>query len=208
MSQSTLVDNATILTLTNSAISTNQAYNVALGTDVSFQLHYADAAPAAKGFVAANVKTNVQSPASSIAITAHGFTTGLKVALTGTNLPTGLSATNYWIIRLDADTISLADSLAHAVAGTKVAITGAGTTADALLTPSALSQVAKLQQSCDGVTYFDVSGDTVTITGGGDTLWAISPVTTQYYRIAVTPTTGALTLTVLVNLFSRNGATL
>jgi hypothetical protein len=64
--------------------------------------------------------------------------TGLKVALSGTNLPTGLSATNYWVIVIDADTISLASSLANAVAGTKVDITAAGTTADAALRPPLL----------------------------------------------------------------------
>ncbi len=203
MSQSTLIDNSTIVSLTGNTTAQAQAYNVALGTDVSFQLHYTDATPVAKTFVAANVKTNVQSPASSITITTHGFFTGLKVALSGTNLPTGLSATNYWVIVIDANTISLASSLANASAGTKVAITGAGTTSDAALTPATVSQVAKLQQSCDGVTYFDVSGDTVTITGNGDTLWAISPVTTQYYKVVVTPASGALNLAVLVNLFCR-----
>ncbi len=203
MSQSTLIDNATLISGTNSTTSNSGAYNVALGTDVSFQSNYTDTTPGAKSFVAANVKTNVQSPASSITITTHGFFTGLKVALTGTNLPTGLSATNYWVIVIDANTISLASSLANALLGTKVAITGAGTTADAALTPATLSQVIKLQQSADGVTYFDVSGDTVTVTGAGNTLWAISPVTTQYYQVVVTPTTGSMTYTVLVNLFNR-----
>jgi hypothetical protein len=145
----------------------------------SVQAVYTDATPVHQGFVAANVKTNVQSPASSIAITAHGFFTGLKVALTGTNLPTGLSATNYWVIVIDANTISLASSLANAVLGTKVAITAAGTTADADLAPAALgSVVIKLQASNDGVNFTDISGKTVTVAATGSTLcgtWVMLP---------------------------------
>jgi hypothetical protein len=87
---------------TNLAISYSKVYDLSDRSlpvaGCSVQAVYTDATPVAKTFVAANVKTNVQSPASSITITAHGFLTGLKVALSGTNLPTGLSATNYWVI--------------------------------------------------------------------------------------------------------------
>lgn len=60
--------------------------------------------------------------------TAHGFKTGLKVAAsTDDTLPTGLSATNYYIIYLTDDTFAIASSLANALAGTKVEFTDAGT---------------------------------------------------------------------------------
>jgi len=205
MSQSTLIDNSTLISGTASTTANSGVYNVALGTDVSFQSNYTDATPVAKTFVAADVTID---PANTITIAAHGFVTGLKVALTGTNLPTGLSATDYWVIKVDTNTIKLATSLALASAGTAVVITNAGTTADAALTPATVSQVIKLQQSADGVTYFDVSGDTVTVTGSGNTLWSISPVTTQYYKVVVTPTAGALTYTVLTNLFFRGSNSL
>lgn len=61
--------------------------------------------------------------------TAHGLVTGdgpIRLTTTGT-LPAGLSLlTNYWIIRLSADTFSLASSLALAIAGTAVDITDTG----------------------------------------------------------------------------------
>jgi hypothetical protein len=61
--------------------------------------------------------------------TAHGLRTGDKVRLTTSNtLPAGLSlATTYFVIRLSADTFSLASTDALAVAGTAVDITGTGT---------------------------------------------------------------------------------
>lgn len=194
---SQVIKNQKILDVTASTTAQSAVLKLTEADSVAYQLHYTDATPAHKTFVAANVKTNVQSPASSITITSHGFFTGLKVALTGTNLPTGLSATDYWVIVIDENTISLASSLANASAGTKVAITAAGTTSDADLTPAAVSQVYKLQQSNDGVTYFDVSGITVTISGSGDTLWLISAPPTLYHKVVGTPTAGALTIWVL-----------
>lgn len=194
---SQVIKNIKILDVTASTTSQSATLKLTEADSVAYQLHYTDATPVHQTFVAANVKTNVQSPASSITITAHGFFTGLKVALTGTNLPTGLSATNYWVIVIDANTISLASSLANASLGTKVAITAAGTTADADLTPATLSQVAKLQQSNDGTTWFDVSTITVTITGTGDTLWLITAPPTLWHKVLLTPASGALTLWVL-----------
>lgn len=69
--------------------------------------------------------------------------TGTKIQLTTTGtLPTGLSlATDYFVIRLSATTISLATSLANAVAGSVINITGAGSgtnTATQSLTNNAL----------------------------------------------------------------------
>ena len=78
----------------------------------------------AKTFVDANV-----TPATdNINITAHGFLTSdaVKFSTTGV-LPAGIVAgTEYYIIRIDADNIKLAISIANALAGTPVLdITGA-----------------------------------------------------------------------------------
>jgi len=62
--------------------------------------------------------------------TAHGFTTGDRVRLTnsGGALPAGLAAsTDYYVIKLTADTFKLATSDALATAGTAVDVTGTGT---------------------------------------------------------------------------------
>jgi hypothetical protein len=59
---------------------------------------------------------------------AHGLYTGMVFRLTTTGaLPTGVSAgTDYWVIRLTADTFALATTLANAQAGTKLNFTAAG----------------------------------------------------------------------------------
>ncbi len=62
---------------------------------------------------------------------AHGLQTGdgpFQVSNAGGALPAGLvAATDYWIIRVDANTFKLAASLADATTGTAVAITTNGT---------------------------------------------------------------------------------
>lgn len=89
---------------------------------------------------------------------AHGYYTGLKVAATSdTTLPAGLSATNYYVIRIDADTFKLAATAATALAGTPINITSTGTGVHTL-TPAAIAGASyKLQGSMDGTTYFDLS---------------------------------------------------
>ena len=59
----------------------------------------------------------------------HGYQTGQKGQFTTTNtLPAGLStATDYFIIKVDANSFKVASSLANAYAGTAVNITGYGT---------------------------------------------------------------------------------
>jgi hypothetical protein len=65
----------------------------------------------------------------SLEATAHALQTGdgpVRVSSSGT-LPAGLaSATDYWVIKIDADNFSLATSLANALAGTAINITDAG----------------------------------------------------------------------------------
>jgi hypothetical protein len=190
---SVVLDNSKLIDVSSSTVALAAAYKVGAFDSVCYQLHYVDATPAAVNFVAADVTV----VGSTITIAAHGLVTGLKVALTGTNLPGGLSATDYWVIVVNASTIKLADSLVHANAGSAVTISTQGTTADAALTPASLSQVAKLQQSNDGVTYFDVATVTVTITGSSDTLWLVTNPPALYHKVVVTPASGALTLWVL-----------
>jgi hypothetical protein len=63
--------------------------------------------------------------------TAHGLQTGdgpVRASNSGGGLPSGLlAATDYWAIRVDANTFKLASSLANALAGTAIDITTNGT---------------------------------------------------------------------------------
>lgn len=89
--------------------------------------------------------------------TAHGFYTGLKVALTTSNtLPAGLTVADWYVIRIDADTFYLASSQALAIAGTQQDITTTGTGTHTI-TPYALAGASvKLQGSNDGTNYADL----------------------------------------------------
>lgn len=186
----------TAINVTESVTTTSYTFQTQNVDRLSIQANAIDAAPAAKSFVAADVDADE----NTITITDHGFVTGLKIALSGTNLPGGLSATNYWAIVIDADTIKVADSLAHAVAGTNIDITNAGTTDDAEFTPASLgSSTVELKCSLDGVNYFSfATPKTITITETGNQYLDCGAVTYPWAELVWTaPTTGALTLAVL-----------
>lgn len=79
----------------------------------------------AKTFASADVNTTTDV----ITETAHGYYTGLVGQLTtSVTLPTGLSlATDYYIIKVNANSYKFATSKANADSGTAINITGAGT---------------------------------------------------------------------------------
>ena len=86
-------------------------------------------------FTTANTTTGVQTAVDptnttgeTLTIASHGFETGRSVALSinSGSLPTGWSATTYYVIVKDSNTIALASSLANAEAGTKVTISDYG----------------------------------------------------------------------------------
>ena len=81
--------------------------------------------------------------------TAHGMLTGDVVRLSGT-IPTGLSSTlNYYIIKVDADNIKLASTLANARAGTNLTVSGSGVT----INPKFISTVTATDYSKVGATH-------------------------------------------------------
>lgn len=178
---------------------------------------YSRAGAAGTGSITKSVTTPGTSAAVNTAtdratITTHGQVTGAKVALTTAGaLPTGLTATNYWLIVVDANTVKFASSLANAAAGTAIDLTtpGYGThtiTPVALVTTGA---VCKLQVSNDGTNFADVTSATVTITAAGNTYWELCVQATgrslrpSWFRVLFTPTTGTVTLTVLPNFFKE-----
>ena len=88
------------------------------------------------------VQTAIDPGASAecLTIPSHGFATGKSIALSiaSGSLPTGWSATTYYIIAIDANRIAFATSLANAEAGTKVTISDYGTAAQTItVTPNA-----------------------------------------------------------------------
>lgn len=124
---------------------------------VSMILAVTVASSTADTFVDADVNTTNDT----ITLTSHGWLTGRKVAATTDGvLPGGLSATDYYVIKVDANTIKLASSLANAQAGTQVDITSAAGGGTHTLTPAALSGASvKLQGSADDITWADIGID-------------------------------------------------
>ena len=170
----------------------------------SLQIVYTSTIPAAKTFT----DTDVTVLPNSIAIDAHGFVTGLKVSIaiaSGGTLPAGLTATDYWIIKMSAGVIKFAATLADALAGTAVAITDVGTHHVTTITAAALAGcVCKLQATNDGTNYFDISGLTKTITAAGNEIF---PLVDKFYkalRINLAITAGEVTLS--ASLFGKKYA--
>ncbi len=167
---------------------------------VGIQLNVTVATPAVKTFVDADVTVGTDL----ITIASHGFATGLRVAATtdGT-LPAGLSATNYWIIKVSSSTFKLASSAANALAGTAVDITAAAGGGTHTLTPASISGASyKTQVSLDGVTYVDLVthdllpvGANITATAGW--YWDWNTPAFNYYRIVFAATTGQFSYSLL-----------
>jgi hypothetical protein len=164
-----------------------------------YAMNFAD--DGATGFTISDTTPGVNNEFSiidnTITVADHGYATGLKAALTtsAADLPAGLSATNYWIIKVDANTFKLASSAANALAGTAVNFTdsGAGTHT---LTPAAITGGSyKLQASFDDVTYVDL-GVTANITATADFFHEKVDPMFNFVRVVFAITTGQFSYSV------------
>jgi hypothetical protein len=179
---------------------TTVSNTITTDTTVSVQLDNAD-----RGSIQCVLTVNAPAAATFVAVAAtdictqaaHGYVTGLKVQLTTTTtLPAGLSlATDYFIVKLTADTYQLAVSLANAVLATPtvVNITGTGTGTHTA-TPVALAGgKIKLQKSNDNVTWDDEVAD-ANVTATSDVWFIITPAIAcvKYLRVRTTLTAGML----------------
>lgn len=125
----------------------------------------------------------------------HGFITGTKVQATtaGTLAVPLVAATDYYVIRVDADYFSLASSLANALAGTHIEITDVGVTSTTL-TAVALSASYTFQKSNDGTTWTDVAAASA-ITVDGSAFLEVANVSYRYFKVLKTLTAGVVALT-------------
>lgn len=133
---------------------------------------------------------------------AHGMVTGdgpYRLTNAGGALPTGLAVdTDYWIIRLTADTYQLAASYADAIAETEVTFSSDGTGTHTLQRDAndvMISQLVDRLNSVAGAgsvySAVRVNGagdtDTMTVTGFGPGLWfSIAPVNVARLEVAQT----------------------
>lgn len=165
-----------------------------------------NASPSVRTFVDADVTVG----SDSITKNSHGYLTGLKVALTTSGvLPGGLSAGNYYIIKVDANTIKLATSQALAVAGTAVDITSAAGGGTHTMTPAALSGTIKLQASNDIATdgnptnWADIPNKSSSFSSGAYVL--LGDVDPGYKWLRVVHTLAAGQINSVVTLCTKGG---
>ncbi len=95
--------------------------------------------------LADDVVESVDASANTLTLTAHAYLTGdgpIQATTTGT-LPGGLAlATGYYAIKTSANAIKLASTLANALAGVAIDLTGAGTGTHTLVDTAATFRVA------------------------------------------------------------------
>ena len=171
--------NATAVSLLSGGAMSCKGYSVALVATVT--------TPAAGAFTAA---------ASDICTkAAHGMLTGLKVQVsTTTTLPAGLSAaTDYFVIKLDADTFSLASSLVNANAGTAIDITDAGTGVHTVTATSIAGCSYTLYGSLDGTTYVTLAV-TANITATANFIHEKIDPMFDYLQVRYTMTAGQISV--------------
>lgn len=173
---------AAALNLTSVNLKQAKGYGIYINTTVT--------TPAVKTFLDANVS----AAADTITIASHGYATGLRVAATTAGvLPAGLSATNYWVIKVDASTIQLATSAANALAGTVVNITAAAGGGTHTLTPAAITGGSyKVQVSVDDSTWFDLASVTNNVTATADFMHEKIDPMFNYLRVVWAVTTGQI----------------
>lgn len=146
--------------------------------------------PVNKTWVAGGVSGN------NVTITAHGFITGLAVTVTTTgSLPAGLAtSTTYYLIKVDANTIKFASSLANALAGTAITLSDAGVGTSTVVVTALASASAKLQKSVDGTIWYD-EGSGQTITATGNFYFKVIDPEAKFYSVLVALASGQLSVT-------------
>jgi hypothetical protein len=138
---------------------------------------------------------------NSVTIPTHGFFDGLKGQLTTTGtLPAGVTtATDYFIIVVDANTVQFAASLADALAGTAIDITDEGSGVHTFTPTSLAGGAVKIQKSNspakevlagDG-TWDDVAAAT-SITADANVWFEKDRPTYRWIRVHYTLTAGSM----------------
>ena len=141
----------------------------------------------------------------TITLPAHGLSTAVKVnydVSAGTTVDNLVNNTDYWVIRVDADTIQLAASESDAEAGTEIEIAAAD---DAIgggtftLTPTALDVDTTISGSNDGVNWVTLPSSTDTSTSSETLLFEYPTPTYAYLKVLVEPNDSEADVEVLLH---------
>ena len=149
-----------------------------------------------------------------ISVPSHGFTVGLPVLYTeASGFPVAplVDQTTYYIIPVGADSVELATTVAHAVAGDSfLVITGSNSPSHLYtLAPLTISGISAFtwMVSNDGLSYSALSGADVVAFATPFTAavktWDLGDINYRYLKLDVqAPDTGAVNLAAVVNGFS------
>lgn len=134
---------------------------------------------------------------SELSIPSHGFPSGFKIRLTTTGtLPAPLlTATDYFVIVIDDDTIQLASSLVNALAETNIELEDAGSD-DAVHTATGVALAGAtitFQKSNDGTNWINIQSAT-SITVDGSVMLNQPNVSYRYFKAVKALTAGVVDL--------------
>lgn len=151
--------------------------------------------------LAGGVDSEVDVDASTITIPSHGYPDGFKVRLTtdGTLPDPFLTATDYFVIAVDENTIQLASSLVNALAGAEITIVDQGSSgATNTVTGVALAGASvTFQKSNDGVNWINIQSAT-SVSSDGAVMIDQPNVSYRYMKIVKAITAGVVNLKGLI----------
>jgi hypothetical protein len=165
--------------------------------------------PAAAVFASAS---DIDATANTFTKVAHGFITGTVGQFTTSSaLPTGISAlTNYYAVKVDADTLKFSDTYAHAIAGTNLIDISNTGTGNQTYTPTALSvsvqpQVSNVDSPSTSSTSADwtAKGSALSLSGAAASTaveYEAKELAHKWFRLVTTHTAGQASIDAILNL--------
>lgn len=178
------------------------------GIELEHMIAYDATAVIAVANPADKAASAVSAAADTWTIAAHGYLTGMKCTLTTTGtLPAGLAtATPYYVIVVDANTIKFASSQANALAGTAIDQTDAGTGTHTVAVTTTIAGSVKLQKCNDpdevpdaSKTWFDVPSSSQSFSAAGSLNWTGVDVGYRRLRAVAAVTSGTVTVSLRLN---------
>lgn len=160
----------------------------------SAMLTIANDNPATKNFA----DTDITTTGDYIAITSHGYKTGLLATLTTTGgLPTGLANNvNYYVSVVDSGKIGLSTSRANAANAVLITLAKDGNGTHSVKPTAIAGLDVHLEASIDGTTWVDLVNSTAAAAGSTITSW--TGISYPYVRAESTLTAGQISLTAII----------
>ena len=136
---------------------------------------------------------------------AHGLVAGLKVQIaTGTTLPVPFAAvTDYFVIRVGADSFALATTIANAKAGTRIAITNVGVGNQTVTPVAASGMTITFRKSNDKSNWVDIQTAT-SFSADGTVMIENAAVAFRYVKVVKALTAGDVSVVAQILVIGDN----